>query len=251
MQAFFSAIRFLTIFPVPLNWCGDERQFNRSPDWYPLVGLCIGLLMAAADLFLRQLLPLPVVSVLLAVALIAVSGALHIDGLADTADAFFSARDRQRMLDIMKDSCAGPMGVTAIVVVVLLKVVLILSLPLQWRWQTLILIPLAGRSVMPMISSRLPYVRQEQGTGAFVENGAGTKRLLMATAWKALGSIVLLGLSAGLSVWLAFSLCGWWFERHCHKKIGGYTGDTLGAACELLELVPPLCVVALAHLGAL
>lgn len=251
MTAFFSALRFLTILPVPLKWCGDEHSFHRSPDWYPLAGLLMGLLLAACDLLLRWLLPLPVAAVLVLLTLIALSGALHMDGLADTADAFFSSRGRERMLEIMKDSCCGPMGVTAIVVVLLLKLALILALPLQWRSQGLLLMPVAGRCVMPVLSSWLPYARSTEGTGAFIRNGAGFRRCAIALSAMAVLSLALLGLAPGLTVVTLFAAATWLTGRYCRRKIGGYTGDTLGAACELVELVPPLCLVVLAHQGVI
>lgn len=251
MSAFFSAIRFLTVLPVPLNWCGDEQSFNKSPDWYPLAGLSIGLIMAAGDLLLRWLLPLPVASVFVMLGLITISGALHMDGLADTADAFFSSRGRERMLEIMKDSSAGPMGVTAIVVILILKTALILSLPPQWRTETIILMPLAGRCVMPVISSWLPYARSTEGTGAFIRNGSGFRRFSLSFGGMILFSIALLGWTSGLFVVVVFSFSTWLMGRYSRRKIGGFTGDTLGATCELIEMVPALCVIILVHQGVI
>lgn len=249
MSAFFSALRFLTILPVPLNWCGDEKSFYKSPDWYPLVGLVLGLMMALCDLLLRWLLPAPVAAVVLLVAMIGVTGALHMDGLADTADAFFSSRGREQMLEIMKDSCAGPMGVTAIVVALLLKAALIFSLPEQLRFQTLILMMLAGRCVMPMISSWLPYARSTEGTGAFIQNGSGRRRSALCLGSMTLFSIALLGFGAGPFVLCCFCFATWLLGYYSRRKIGGFTGDTLGASCELIEMVPALAVVILAHQG--
>ncbi len=251
MSAFFSAIRFLTVIPVPLSWCGDEKSFNKSPDWYPLAGLTIGLFMAVCDLLLRWLLPLPVASVLVMISLIAITGALHMDGLADTADAFFSSRGRERMLEIMKDSSAGPMGVTAIVVVLLLKTFLLLSLPTPWRTEVIILMPLAGRCAIPIISSWLPYARSTEGTGAFIQNGSGFRRFAICFGCLSLFSLALFGWGAGLFILVVVSLSTWLMGRYSRRKIGGYTGDVLGATCELIEMVPALCIIVLAHQGVI
>ena len=169
LKPFFSALRFLTILPIPERWCGDEVSFHKSPNWYPLVGLLIGLLMVVVDLCLRWLLPVPAASVLLLLAMIGISGALHLDGLADSADAFFSSRGPERMLEIMKDSRSGPMGVTAITLVLLFKFALLLALPLTWRWQVVLLMPVAGRCALPVLSSWLPYARSS-GTAAFTNS---------------------------------------------------------------------------------
>ncbi len=247
-KPFFSALRFLTILPVPESWCGDETSFRKSPDWYPLVGLLIGLMMAVLDLFLCWLLPMPVASVLLILAMIAISGALHLDGLADSADAFFSSRGRERMLEIMKDSSAGPMGVTAIVLVLLLKLMLLLAIPLIWRWQVVLLMPLAGRCVLPVISSWLPYARTN-GTAAFTRSQFSGARLLIALSVLLIPSVILLGWRAGLLVTVGICFSGWLLSLYSQRKIGGFTGDTLGATCELVELLPALGVVILAYQG--
>ena len=248
LRPFFSALRFLTILPIPESWCGDETSFYKSPDWYPLVGLLIGLLLAILDIFLCWLLPVAVASVLLLLAMIAISGALHLDGLADSADAFFSSRGQERMLEIMKDSRSGPMGVTAIVLVLLFKLMLLISLPPVWRWQVILLMPLAGRCVLPIISSWLPYARSN-GTAAFTRSQFSGLRLLIALSVLLIPSFVLLGWLAGVLITVVVCFCSWILGRYSQRKIGGFTGDTLGATCELVELLPALCVVILAHQG--
>lgn len=248
LRPFFSALRFLTVLPIPESWCGDETDFKKSPDWYPLAGLLIGLLLVIADSLLCRLLPLPVAGVLLLMVMIIISGALHLDGLADSADAFFSGRGRPQMLEIMKDSCSGPMGVVTVVLILLLKFTLILSLPKEFRWQTILLMPVAGRSVLPVISSWLPYARGT-GTAAFTANRFGRVRLSRALLLLSLLCIAFLGLKIGVFIVLTVCLFAWLSGHYSRRKIGGFTGDTLGATCELVELLPPLCVVIAAHLG--
>ncbi len=249
LQPYFAALRFLTVLPVPEAWCGGQESFRKSPDWYPLVGLTIGLSAALFDLLMRLLLPLPVASVMLLIFLIAITGALHMDGLADSADAFFSSRGRERMLEIMKDSCAGPMGVTAIVLVLLLKLSLLTALPQQLRFEVLVLMPLCGRSSISLLSYRLPYARPEGGTAAFTNATAGRGRMLVALLVLTVGSLALLGGTQGLLVIIATIATSLILGGYCLKKIGGYTGDTLGACCELIDLVPLLVVVVLARVG--
>ncbi len=248
-ESFFSAVRFLTIIPIPESWCGDESDFHKSPEWYPLVGLLIGLVMVVADLIFCWLLPVPVASVLLLLVMIAVSGALHLDGLADSADAFFSSRGREKMLEIMKDSRSGPMGVTAIVLVLLLKLMLLISLPDGWRWQAILLMPLVGRCSLSVVSSWLPYARQE-GTAAFTNNSFNWSRVGIIFGVLFVVTLSLLG-GAGLFVVAILSLSLWLLGHYSLRKIGGFTGDTLGATCELMELLPPLCVIILAQQGLL
>jgi len=249
LKPFFSAVRFLTIAPVPESWCGDESDFYRSPDWYPVVGLLIGVALVVLDQFFCWLLPVPVARVLLLLAMVAVSGALHLDGLADSADAFFSSRGKEQMLVIMKDSCSGPMGVAAIVLVLILKLMLLISLPAAWRWQVIILIPLAGRCALPVISNWLPYARNE-GTAAFTCHNSSWIRSAVPIGAFFIIALLLLG-GTGLFMTTFFVLSLWLLGLYSLRKIGGFTGDTLGATCELIELLPLFSVVCLAHLGVM
>ena len=249
LKPFFSAVRFLTILPIPESWCGDESDFHQSPDWYPVVGLFIGLMLVLVDSVLCWMVPIPVASLLLLVTMIAVSGALHLDGLADSADAFFSSRGREQMLEIMKDSCSGPMGVTAIVLVLLFKLMLLIALPVEWRWQVILLLPVAGRCALPIISGWLPYARTK-GTAAFTRNNFSWSRLGVPFGVFFITVLLLLG-GVGLFVIAFCAVSLWLLGRYSLRKIGGFTGDTLGATCELVELLPLLGVVSLAHLGVM
>lgn len=247
-KPFFSALRFLTILPIPESWCGDESDFYRSPDWYPVVGLLIGVLLVFSDYLLRLMLPIPVASVLLLVVMIGISGALHLDGLADSADAFFSSRGLEQMLAIMKDSRSGPMGVTAIVLILLLKLMLLISLPLEWRWQALLLAPLAGRSSLSLVSGWLSYARST-GTAEFTSNHHSSLRPLIAFALLFLASLFFLGMVAGGITFVLIAIAIWFLGSYSRQKIGGFTGDTLGATCEVIELVPLFGIVILTHMG--
>ncbi len=247
----FSAVRFLTILPVPEGWCGDAESFRKSADWYPLVGLLIGLLAGIFDLLLCWLLPLPVASAILLTAMIVVTGALHMDGMADSADAFFSSRGRERMLEIMKDSCAGPMGVAALILLLLSKWTLLVSLPQAYRFEVIVLMPVCGRCAIAFLITWLPYARPEGGTAAFTKDSSSLLRVLI--AWLALVFLPLLLLGWGPGLWTVFLSVAllWVVKGYYMRKIGGYTGDTLGAASEMLELVPALVTVAMFHHGVL
>ncbi len=248
LKPLFSALRFLTVLPIPESWCGDGDDFDNSPNWYPAVGLLIGLLLATLDLLFCWLFPISIANILLLLALVAISGALHLDGLADSADAFFSSRPRERMLEIMKDSCAGPMGVTAIVFILLAKFAVLLAIPTNWRWQVIVLMPLAGRCTLPVISSWLPYARAT-GTAAFTNNKPSNKRLFIASSVLTGAAVFITGIMAGLLITVTTGIMVWVLGRYSNRKIGGFTGDTLGATCELIELLPPLCIIFLAHQG--
>jgi adenosylcobinamide-GDP ribazoletransferase len=248
MKRFFAALRFLTILPVPDRWSGNEQALARSVPFFPLVGLVIGFLAAGLDYVFVSALPLLPASALTILVLICLTGGLHMDGLADTADGFFSARPRSKMMEIMRDSRIGVMGVLAVVFVVLLKVTLLAAMVAPSRWVLILLMPLAGRAAVILLMTALPYARPEGGLATLFAGGRpwlpclwSCGLLFALSIWLAQG----VGLAAALLA-LAFSAL---FALYNHKKIGGYTGDTLGAVCEVAEMAPLLVAVIYASIS--
>ena len=239
MKRLFAALQFLTVLPGVSRIACTERDLGRSVPFFPVVGLLIGGVLVGVDRLLGSVLaPLPA-TVLIVIAMLAVSGGLHADGLADTADGFLSARPRERILEIMKDSHIGVMGVIAIVSVFTLKVAALSAVPSPRRWPALLLMPLAGRCALVLEMGVLPYARPEGGLGSVFVRNRSRFDIFWALAWLAAAGYVAAGYrgllaGAGAVVWtLVFSL---W----CRRTIGGFTGDTLGAACEIAELAPAL-----------
>jgi adenosylcobinamide-GDP ribazoletransferase len=236
LASFLAAMRFLTI--VPLSWrCEqDGRFFAASVAWFPVLGLLIGLVCAALISVLTHFFPTPVVAVAAIVLLAGVSGCLHLDGLADSGDGLLSARTRERILEIMRDSHTGAMGVIALVVVLLGKFAALSSLSSSTLLFTLIVMPLAGRCAIVLTMACLPYARPGEGLGRLFYSPS--------TRWAALWAMVVLAAVLSWSGWhlvlpvlVAVALTVLLFSLWCRSKIGGATGDTLGAACELTELM--------------
>ena len=245
MKSFMAALSFLTIIPVPRRWADSAGRLESGFIYFPPVGLLLGVLTALLFKASYCLLPLLPACVLAVIFMVAVSGGLHMDGLADTADGFFSARPRERILEIMKDSRIGTMGVIAVVSVLILKIALLASVPPRFIWGTLLLMPLAGRSAILIQMALLSYVRAETGGIASVFNHRSARGA-------AFGGAVLLLISGwfiadwrGLVAGFAALFLAAAFSGYVYRKIGGYTGDTLGAGCELIELVPPLTMIVL------
>jgi adenosylcobinamide-GDP ribazoletransferase len=248
MKRFLAAVQFLTVCPVPASIEIDERDLGASVPFFPIVGIIIGAAAALLDYGLGYILPLSVTSVLLVVFLIAVSSSLHMDGLADTADGFLSSRPREMILEIMQDSRVGPMGVVVITCVLLLKLTLLVAVPQVARWWVLLMTPFAGRCALLINMAIIPYARPEGGLGTifyptcFWLQLAWVFVLLTVVGWLAAG---LAGLAVGIAAF-AFSII---FAFYVKSKIGGSTGDTLGAACEIMELIPALVYLILAPGG--
>jgi adenosylcobinamide-GDP ribazoletransferase len=236
-----AAFRFLTILPLPgsIGSAGDDLR--GALPWFPLVGLVLGGVSAAAAWLFWQFLPVPVAAVALVLLLLSFSGAMHLDGLADTADGFFSARGRQEMLAIMRDSRIGVMGVVALVMVLLLKTACLGVLSPETAWRAGLLIPLAGRCALVVMVVLLPYVRPEGGLATTLYGGRSPWAVPLALAVLVMTGLGVLGMRGGVAVGLAV-LAVLLFSWHCRRKIGGATGDTLGASCELAETMMVLAL---------
>ncbi len=225
-----AAVGFLTRIPVPARAFDDAGAQIRALSWYPLVGALIGGLLCALAWALQERPPLLAAALLLA-AWVALTGALHLDGLADSADAWVGGLgDRERTLAIMKDPRSGPAGVVALVLVLLAKFAALASLPAP-AWAALLLAPVLARAALVLAFLALPYVRR---------GGLG-QALAGASPWRA---APLLAASLGLCAWagprgalalaVAVAVFALW-RRACRARIGGLTGDTAGALAELTE----------------
>ena len=234
-------LQLLTRIPVPIKIEVTEAQLGRSALFYPVVGLLLGALIYFVAWVLPEQNTL-LNAALLTTLWIGLTGALHIDGLADSADAWVGGMgDSQRTLDIMKDPNCGPMGVTTILVVVLLKFTALYTLLQQGHLLPLLLIPMLGRAQILLLLLTTPYVRK-QGMGSDL-----AMYLPRTLAWLVL-LISFLGWGyfmqqSGLIVLLTLLLMFVLFRQVLMRRIGGTTGDTIGALVELSELVLLIGVV--------
>ncbi|XCN75347.1 MAG: adenosylcobinamide-GDP ribazoletransferase [Candidatus Electrothrix aestuarii] len=240
--SFVAALRFLSIIPFAGSFGTSEEELARSVSFFPLIGLLFSCIAVPLAWAMHLVLPPAVTAVLTVLLLLSFSGGLHLDGLADTADGFFSARPRERMLEIMRDSATGAMGVIALALLLSLKIACLASMKSQLLI-AVFLMPLAGRMAILLLMAMLPYARPEGGLGSLFKGSfysqqalirAGAALLVLSgLSWAAAGTQGLLAVFAVLFM----SAC---FAFLCRRKIGGVTGDTLGAACELAEAIVAL-----------
>lgn len=254
MRAFLAAVSFLTILPVPGEHRLRDDDWGRATAWYPAVGLVLGAILAGIDWAARQLWPGGVAAALTLVAWVVLSGALHLDGLADCCDALLAAVPRERRLEILRDVHAGAFAVTGVVLLLLSKFAALAAIPPAARPGALLLVPTLARWTMTGAVLLYPYARAGEGLGRRAKSGAGSRQLVVATsttllavglaAWWGLGwaAVVLLVVAA-----LSALLVAQWIR----SKLGGLTGDAYGAICELVEAVILLTLAALAFRGML
>ena len=209
----------------------EPRELGRSLLFYPLVGLLFGLLLWLASLLLQGT-PAPLHAALLLTLWVLLSGALHLDGLADSADAWLGGfGDRERTLQIMKDPRSGPIAVVTLVLVLLLKFCALWVLVEQGIGAQLLLAPLIGRAAMLGLFLCTPYVRPGGLGQALAEHLP--RRI---AGWVLLGSALFCLVLGGWVAVLALAMFAWLRHLIC-RRLGGTTGDTAGAMLELLELV--------------
>lgn len=226
------ALQFLTRFPVPLTHMPTPRQFGRATLFYPLVGLLIGLLLLGLGELFGGVHLLLQAALLLAV-WVAISGALHLDGLADTADAWIGGLgDRERTLAIMKDPRCGPVAVVTLVVVLLLKFAAITAILGNHHHWALLLAPWLARCALPLLFFTTDYARKG-GLGQALADHLPRGSMPWMLAGNA-ALMVLVGLSGMLALAVALVLFVWLRSRFI-ARLGGTTGDTAGAMVELIE----------------
>ncbi|PLX98134.1 MAG: adenosylcobinamide-GDP ribazoletransferase [Desulfuromonas sp.] len=241
---FKSAVAFLTIFPVADKVEIDQERLARSMGFFPAVGLVLGLGLVVLNWLLDALIPRPVLDCLLILCLILATGALHLDGIADLIDGLAGGKDKQSVLHIMKDSRVGAIGVVGLVMVLLLKYLSLYNVSIELKSAALIMMPTAGRWIQVILASYSRYIRPEGGTGsAFVKN-VGEREVMIATGTLVAAAIVLFGLKGVFLVFL-IGLIAMVQLRYFENRLGGVTGDVLGAATELLEVLTLLFILAL------
>lgn len=217
-----------------------------SVPWFPIIGLLLGAAAAGLAWVLSMWAPSLLVAAVLVVVLLSFSGCLHLDGLADTTDGFLSSRPRERILEIMKDSHVGAMGVIAIACLLLLKFASLASLPAGTLWPAVLLMPLAGRCAIVVQMALLPSARPS-GLGAIFYRRRPRWAAVWAAGVLAAVSVGILGWR-GLMVWVVCMGGTAALSAYAYRKIGGATGDTFGAVCEIVEAVPAI-VLAIGPLG--
>ena len=227
------AIAILTRLPVPVPKDAGPREVARSMLVFPLVGGVMGAAVAGIGLLLARALP-PLVAAALATSLgTLATGALHLDGLADSADGLGGGRDAEHALRIMRDHAVGTYGAAAVCLVLLVKVSA--TAALLGEAGAPVWLPLAGalsRWIMVPLA-HMPRARQD-GLGSSVAAHVGPWELAGATVFACAPAIALGGLRGLLAI-LAVGVLGAAWATACWRRIGGMTGDTLGASSELAE----------------
>ena len=228
------ALQFLTVVPPLIGRPPRSADLGAADAFFPAVGLLLGLGLAGADLALSSFLAPTVRDVLLVILLAAATGALHLDGFVDTFDGLFAPGGPARRLEIMRDPRAGTFGVVAVVLLLLLDVAALGALAPERRTAGLILAPCLGRWSIVLVTWAFPYARKE-GLGRGFKDGIRLPYALIAGATALLAAGWLAG-GLGLVVFAGVSLGVLALGSLASARLGGLTGDTYGALCQLTEV---------------
>jgi len=232
------AVSFLTIFPVIDRRRASDDTVAASFAWFPIVGYCIGAMLAGEDWLLAHVFAQVIRSVLIIVSLTVVTGAVHLDGLADTADALGAGRDRERALDILRDSRVGTFGASAIFFDLTLKILALSTLAGHRRYAALLMAPMLARWAMVLVASGMPYLRSSgAGSTLLSRKSLGMRYAfvavftLVAILVRGRGELRAIALAGAVAIVIVFS-CRWFYR----PWMGGVTGDLIGACGELVEI---------------
>ncbi|MEB7599585.1 adenosylcobinamide-GDP ribazoletransferase [Raoultella terrigena] len=240
IKLFWATLSFLSRLPVPERWSQglDIDRYVRGIVTFPVVGALLGLLSGLVFLAVQAWCGIPLAALFAVLALALLTGGFHLDGLADTCDGVFSARRRERMLEIMRDSRLGTHGGLALIFVLLAKVLVVSELALRG---TPMLAALAaacavGRGASVLLMYRHRYAREEGLGNVFIGKVSGRQTCVTLGLGVILAAVLLPGMS-GVAA-LAVSVAAIFILGQLLKRtLGGQTGDTLGAAIELGELI--------------
>lgn len=248
MKRLVAAIMFLTRLRVPGNWDIQPSDIGRAAAFYPLIGAGIGSILYGFIVAMLHLMhwgtqhwqgsytaPAPLLAVLVIVLSIAITGGLHLDGLADTIDGFGGGHSRHDVLRIMREPTIGAFGAIGIMLVLALKMASVLRFIQQGSgFIYLIVAPLLARASAVILGFAMPYARAgDQGLGSAVHS-IGVFEVLFSFVTAVALAIGLAGWRAGASLAVVV-LASLWNALLCKKKIRGITGDTIGANLEICE----------------
>lgn len=237
LRSFYIALSFLTRIATPVKGDVTQKQIGESIVFYPLVGALMGLtfyLITNSILFFSTDFSSEVLAAILLAVWVLVTGGLHLDGLADSADAWIGGlNNRDRTLEIMKDPYCGPIGVAIIVLALLLKWTALSYLLKNDQSAFLIVLPMLSRSIIIVLFMTTVYVR---------ESGLGTALLAYMPNETILWSVLLVTalayfIFANIFSMLLVAIVVIALRMMMIQRIGGMTGDTLGATVEIAEAV--------------
>jgi len=247
---FLAALQFLTSIPLPWRREARPEELGRSTAYFPVVGLIIGLILASLNWVFLLIVPPAVANVLLLVMLAIITGALHLDGFADTCDGLAGHKVVEDRWRVMRDSRSGVFGIVGVVLLLLVKYASLSSIPQYLMLATLIFMPVIGRWAMVYAIFTYRYARPS-GLGTAFKGATRWPRFAIATSITFVIAIALVPMLQSavfavlVAVWIVTVVVAAYFK----SKFSGLTGDTYGAINEIAEVSVLIFIIILVRLG--
>lgn len=239
-KLFWAMLSFISRLPVPARWSQglEFEQYSRGIVMFPLIGVVLGGLTGLVFMALQPWCGIPLAALFAVLTLALLTGGFHLDGLADTCDGVFSARRRERMLEIMRDSRLGTHGGPALIFVLLAKVLVVSELALRGTPMLAALAAacVAGRGTAVLLMYRHRYAREEGLGNVFIGKVTGRQTCVTLGLAAILAAVLLPGMR-GVAALVVTMVAIFILGQLLKRTLGGQTGDTLGAAIELGELI--------------
>jgi adenosylcobinamide-GDP ribazoletransferase len=254
LRDLFLAIRFLTIFPIASFSSSEDNvqneetlaeNFANSMIFFPLVGMLIGSILVLSNRLITYFSVFSLLNnALILIIWVGLSGGLHLDGFADSIDGFSGGNNKEEILNIMKDSCTGAKGVVALISLLLLKFVLLVEIPLFLKDAALFFTPAIGRWSMVIATFLGKPARSKNSMGKLFMDYIGWIEVIFAGLTIAVIGILLFKLYFLPLLLIAMGIV-LLILKYCQKKIGGISGDILGAINEIVEVfvLLALCIL--------
>jgi len=231
MKSFLIALQFLTAIPLKIKNI-KQKELPGSVTYYPLVGLVIGVLLAFAYYIFNKFFPAYISSLLITGVYLIITGALHLDGFADTVDGLYGGRTKEDVFRIMADSSTGAKGAVWVAFILTLKSLILITLPCDKIYPALLLFPVLGRYSMTILMKYSEYAK-EFGLGkAYCRKITGAQFIIINLFTLLLS--VFFGFS-GLTAFGAALVAAFFIKKYFEKKLGGVTGDVFGFTVEIAE----------------
>jgi adenosylcobinamide-GDP ribazoletransferase len=246
-----AALQLLTSIPLSIKRELTPAQMGRATAWFPLVGVMIGVILAGLNWLLSFSLPPSLVNVLLIVALVMLTGGMHLDGFADTCDGMAGHKATEERWRIMHDSHTGAFGVVGVALLLLTKYVALNNIPTDYITATLVFMPLVSRWAMVYAIFTFRYARPE-GLGKAYKAATRWPQFTIATVitlvliffvlfiW-----LSVIGVLVFFGIWIFTTLLSLYFKH----KFAGLTGDTYGAINESAEVMALILIILLNYIG--
>ncbi len=236
LKRFVLMVQFLTRIPINVDLDATSEDYGKGLVFAPIVGLVIGALLVVSYMILSLIFPITMTAALLLVIYIFVTGGLHIDGLGDTFDGLFSNRSKERILEIMRDSRVGTNAVVAIFCLLLINWSVVSNINPENIVMVLMLFPVTGRIGSLIGAGVSVYAREGGGLGKSFIDFCSIKEIIIGMVPYLIIFFVTAGLR-GLLLSIVPVISAFLLTKLFSRKIGGATGDILGAVCELNQVI--------------